>query len=168
MVVLFYLLKALLLFIGLIATTFIASADGFDSFGDQKILANRTIFAAGNISVFRQDSRVLSTPTAPQPTVYQIEQSCFVASDNYSGKAGLLLINRFGTVSLAILASSMSSVRVSSVDVSLVDCAEVSRQSGEQLLLELKRLREQIDMSIKQNEAMLELLKKQQSLKRAP
>jgi arginine decarboxylase-like protein len=148
-------------------TSFGTKAEGFDVFGDHQKLPNQTIVASGNISEFSRGFTSLGAGTT-QEVVYQVGQFCFASSEDISGKAGLLLIDQFSTISVATFSSSITSIKVNVSSATLLDCVQVIKRDTENIQRDFNRLQQQIEIDQKKNKAMIELLKKQQqSLKRS-
>lgn len=143
-------------------------ADGFDNFGDYQRLEGKTIFASGNVGgLFRGR---ISPGNSSQfgrkdETVFKIGQFCFASSEDVLDKAGLLFIDKYSDVSIAIFSTSISSISVKITSATLIDCAQQMKRDADD---DLARFKRQIEADRKKNEAMLEMLKKQeQSLKRS-
>ena len=154
------------------AATVGANAEGFDSSSDQNKLTDQTIVAAGNIEDYSRaigSSDTMPPIGLPRQVVYRVAQFCFTSLEDLSGKAGLLLIDKYSTVTVATFSTSLSSIKVNSSRVTLLDCRQVLARDWENFQMNAKRLQEEIELQRKQNEAMIELLKKlQRSSKPSP
>lgn len=159
----------LLLFVVLCATGVGAKAEGFETFGGHQKLTDQTIIASGNISEFSRGS-VSSSDLSPlgrqKGVVYQVDQFCFTSPEDISDKAGLLLIDKYSTISIATFSTSISSIKVNVTNVTLLDCVEVIKRDNENFHRDANLALQQLEMQRKNNEALIELLKKQQSLRR--
>ena len=146
-------------------------ADGFETYGDQRNLTAHTIIAVDNVSEFSRPRSSLNDPysfRSKQEAIYKLGQYCFSSPDEISGQAGLLLIDKFGNVSLVVLAASTSQVKVKVSSVLLLNCIQVIQRDNETFQHDANRLEQQIEMQRKQNEMMIDLLKRQQQqLKRS-
>ena len=139
------------------------SSQSFDNSSDQQKLEQKTIIAAGNVTArlhaLPGESLTLS---ARRDVTYEIGRHCFSSIENASGKAGFLVIDQIGEVTLGILSASGSSIKIGAYPVTLLDCLAVSQRNFDNSLRDKKRFMEQMDMQQKKNEMMLELLKKQE------
>lgn len=160
---------SMLWFVVLFATSFGSKAEEFDMFGDHQKLANQTIVASGNIREFFRGSGSLGSlpPLGSQKeVVYQVGQFCFASSEDISGKAGLLLVDQYSTISVATFSTSITSIKVAISSVTLLDCVQVIRRNSENMQQDFNRRQQQMEMDQKKIKAMIESLKKQsQSLK---
>ena len=156
----------LVLFVLLCSICIGANADGFEMLDDSQKLADQTIVASGNITKFSSESMSLDgLPSHNNQIVYQVGQSCFSSFENISDKAGLLLIDKYSIVSIAVLSISITSIKVNIARVTLLDCIEVLKRNNESFNQDANIALQQIGLQRKNNEALIELLKKQQSLK---
>ena len=103
---------------GICASTSTASAEGFDTFGDQQRLENQAIIATGNIGKRASPANLSSESSyldRQKQTVFEIGRFCFKSSDSYedvSGKAGLLLVDQFSKASVGVITESISSIKI--------------------------------------------------------
>lgn len=144
-------------------------AEVFETSSDYEKLTNQTIIASGNIAEFSRESEPLYSRLSldrKKEIVYRVSHFCFASIEDISNKAGLLLIDKYSTVSIAILSTPYSSINVSITNVTLLDCEEVIKRESENIEQDFKNFQQEVEMQRKKNEAMIELLKKQQSLKR--
>jgi hypothetical protein len=141
-----------------------ASAEGFDTFGDQQRLENQVIIASGNIGK-RTSAASYSNDTSyfdrQRQTVFDIGRFCFKGSDSFediSGKAGLLLVDQFSNASVAVITDSISSIKIKMTGVIVLDCSSLTMQEGNKFQ---KQLQQQMEI-LKQQRATLDQLIKEQ------
>jgi hypothetical protein len=147
-----------------------ADALEFDRYGynDPNKLTDQEIIAVGNITEMTRirDSSVDNSAFPRQKDiVYQIGQPAqfcftpsdrFMPSDKFLNKAGLLLVDKYSSVTIALLSADFNHVlKVDSEQISLLDCASISQQ-------EIKDVLKRMNDMIKKNDVLIQSLKKQQ------
>lgn len=135
-----------------------ATASEFDTFSEHAKLVDQQILAVGDIAIMERPS---AQPESDyrfglyRLKLYQLGRFCFASSDNLKGKAGLLLVDRSSTLSVATISSAISGIMVYINAVTNMDCESIRQQDAQQTL-------DKIDNQRKQIELLLESLKKQQ------
>lgn len=142
----------------LLLAAFGANAEGFDIFSEHQRLNDQVIIATGNIAKLLRVS-VDSTPSQysslTKPEVYQIGTWCFSSAETLEGKAGLLLVDRSQSVSIAVLTTQINSIKVSFLPTALISCSMLQQQDMSNLLNQLEQQR-------KQAEALMKAIRQQQ------
>lgn len=134
-----------------------AHSEGFDTFTQLDKLEGKAIVKADNI---RQLTMVnLNTPdpyAARPPKWYQLGQYCFKSAglEELNGKAGLILVDQLGILSVAVITESIGSVKVTTQQISAYDCAALMRQQAQDMNEDLNR---QIEALKRQREAIEKL-----------
>lgn len=137
-----------------------ASAEGFDTLSHPEKMADQAIIVAGNIGKRQRMtdySKSNSILISQQNVIYEIGQYCFSLNslDDISGKAGMLMVDRFSNPSIALI-SSLVSIKIS-VEVTLFDCISLMMQ-------EQKQISSQADRQLETFKTQLETLKTQREL----
>ena len=139
-----------------------ARAEGFDVFSEHQRLNDQVVIASGNIAKFTRvsiDSSPSPYPSLTRPAVYQIGTWCFSSSENIDGKAGLLLVDRGQSVSVAVLTTQISTIKLSFLPTTLLSCSALQQQDSKALLNQLEAQRKQV-------EALMQSLRQQQQNQR--
>lgn len=143
-----------------------ALAEGFDTFSDQQRLENQVIIASGNIGK-RMSAASSSSDTSyfdrQKQTVFEIGRFCFKSSDAFediSGKAGLLLLDKYSHSSVAVVTESISTIKIKMTGVTVMDCASLTIQEGKQLQ---NQLQQQLEALKQQRAAFDQMIKDQRA-----
>lgn len=101
-----------------------ASADGWAAFSEHAKMKNYTIADVGDAT---EVQRPFNPNAEMLPKVYQLNGRCFtmlgyVGFWGYGGKSALLLVNEQKDVELALIETSLSSVKVEMKPISIVRC----------------------------------------------
>lgn len=94
-------------------------------------------------------------------TVFEIDRFCFKSLDpteDITGKAALLLMDKFSSTSIAAIATSLQSIRVKMISVEVLDCTGIANQEFNR---SLERLQQQTEV-LKQQQAIFDQMMKAQ------
>lgn len=130
-----------------IATPFVASADGFALFSKHEELKAHVVVDAGNVEKIEPPFGTLSINEVLKLGGKCFQPLGFVGLSGLEKKAGLLLVDRFRSLKLALLESSIGSVKVGEVvSVTQITCPSPTSDGlpsdPQQALQELKRRQE--------------------------
>lgn len=150
------------LLVALQLTAIGASAEGFDNFSEHQKLNDQVVIATGNISKLMRvsvDTNPSPFPSSTKPEIYQLGTVCFSSTERLEGKAGLLLVDRIQSVSIAVLSTQINSIKVLVQPTTLLNCSMLQQQ-------DMINIQNQLELQQKQNEALIKSIRQQQQQNR--